>query len=826
MNKLIDYISKKEVNFTSEELVVQTISKQLVEIYEYKKEEIKVHPQFRISCSPSDEKKKYPIDVAVFENNILKYIVECKKNSSIEGKEQLMKYLRMCEAKMGIWFNGEQILILKKIENYQGIEFKQLNWIFPRGIWEEIHPRYQDLRSRENLKKIFYQIKKDLQKKIVGSTNEPDIAKNMLRILFCKIFDERYENKNNFVRFYCKTEKFKENSKNIKSIFNEVKSKYEDVFNKKEEIELDDKIINDIIQKLQWISLKNSGRDVIADAFEIFIGTTLKGEHGQFFTPRNVVRFIINFLDIKENQKILDPACGTGGFVVESLRYIWKKMDQQLILKNWEDKEIEREKIFFAKKNIFSCDKDIFLAQTCKAYMCILGDGSSNIWNEDSLIKFTNNWEDKYDIIITNPPFGKKIMIEDKKILEKFTFWKQNKQTKSEPQILFLELCCKLLKKNGKLAIILPESSIFGNKTWKELRKTILEKYKIISIFSLPSETFQPFAGIKTSILILENVKINDDYKIIFADIKNIGHDKRGKILYKFDLNGNFIKDKDNNFIINDELEEILKKIFTNDLIYYKKAEEKNNVFYVNYSDIMKTNDLTLIPKYYNGFLNKKAEEKDNNFLILTFQDLIEKGIIEVNKNGNLPTGDEIGSLNYLNDGTVPFIRTSDISNLSIKNNPHQWTSEEIYEKYKIKQDIQPYDILFVKDGNNLVGECAIVMPKKEKIILSSGFYKIRLKISSFLIQSHITKIRIKKNNNLEINVWNFVYSLYNKKTKKQINNLLYSSTIPHLSNRIKEIKLFFPKNKKKLLENGKIMKKILENKFQINNKIKKIYEE
>jgi type I restriction enzyme M protein len=134
-NKITDYISGTKVNATPEEVeAVQPLAKELVEVYGYNKNEIKTHPQFRISLSPSDKKKSYPVDIAVLEDNKLKIICECKKISSQEGKEQLRKYLRMCEAKIGVWFNGKERIILKKIETGQGISFKELNDILPSGI--------------------------------------------------------------------------------------------------------------------------------------------------------------------------------------------------------------------------------------------------------------------------------------------------------------------------------------------------------------------------------------------------------------------------------------------------------------------------------------------------------------------------------------------------------------------------------------------------------------------------------------------------------------------------------------------------------------------
>ncbi|CAG8763128.1 881_t:CDS:2, partial [Cetraspora pellucida] len=272
----------------------------------------------------------------------------------------------------------------------------------------------------------------------------------------------------------------------------------------------------------------------------------LKGEHGQFFTPRNVVRFIINFLDVNETQKIIDPACGTG-----------------------EKEEIEREKIAIARKNIFGCDKDSFLAQACKAYMCILGD-------------------EKYDIIITNPPFGKTIAVDDEKVLKNFT-------------------------------IVLPEG-IFGNESgsYREIRDFLLENYSLLAIFSIPQETFEPFTGNKCSILILENKKYEEASKVIFANIQKIGHNKRGETLYRYNNSGIPLKDEEGNFVVNDELNDIFLEIKKNNVLHYKKSHKETKIFYVLAKEIKETPNLFLIPSYYNGFLKLinelKTKKNENSF--------------------------------------------------------------------------------------------------------------------------------------------------------------------------------------------------------------------
>lgn len=104
--------------------------------------------------------------------------------------------------------------------------------------------------------------------------------------------------------------------------------------------------------ELQLYSLKDSSRDAVGEAFEIFIGPSLKGAQGQFFTPRNVVNMVIRMIDPGTQERILDPACGSGGFLVESLRYVWNKLEQQAITLGWPEAEIEAEKQKIAIKKL------------------------------------------------------------------------------------------------------------------------------------------------------------------------------------------------------------------------------------------------------------------------------------------------------------------------------------------------------------------------------------------------------------------------------------------------------------------------------------------
>ena len=298
------------------------------------------------------------------------------------------------------------------------------------------------------------------------------------------------------------------------------------------------------------------------------------------------------------------------------------------------------------------------------------------------------------------------------------------------------------------MAIVLPEG-IFGHQSYRHVREAILAHGTIIAMFSLPQETFM--AGIKSTILIFAKRKIGVTDKVTFVEVQKVGIKKRGKKLeklFKYDLAGTPLKDENGNLIIDDELTDILQALKKGEVPDYQNMSEQARIFSVPLYDILKTPDLILIPSYY-----RNREITNPNYFHLTFQELMENGIIQTNEKGNLPAGNEIGRHCYLSyqKGRIPFIRTSDISNLEIKNNPQQFATEEVYQKYRTRQDIKSFDILFVKDGKHLVGECAVVMPEEERIIYASGFYKIRLQTSPLLIQSHILKLRINQKNDYEI---------------------------------------------------------------------------
>jgi type I restriction enzyme M protein len=534
-----------------------------VDDYGYDKNQIQTHPQYRVKVRPSDTKKEYPVDIAVFtdrqknEDNAW-IIVECKKRNREDGKSQLEDYLRFSKAPLGVWFNGEERLFLKKVEKEGRVLFEDIPNIPKQGQRIEDIGKFtrKDLEVPSNLKPVFKSIRNFLAGNTIGATRDELLAQQLIHLIFCKIYDEKWTKPNDMVRFRAGVDEKPEEIRNrIQKLFDDVKAKYEEVIGKNAEITLDNNSIYYIVGELQNYCLTEATRDAIADAFEIFITGALKGGQGQFFTPRNVVQMMVEVLDPEPEDEVIDPACGSGGFLIDAMRYMWSKIEAKGKGLGWSESVIEREKQKMATDKLRGIDKDQFLSQVTKAYMAIMGDGMGGVFCEDSLER-EQNWKPKtrakislnqFKILLTNPPFGSKIPVKGEEKLKQFELahkWKKDKKTKDwvklnalkidgkkggiEPQILFIERAVQFLEPNGRMGIVLPDG-IFGNDKLGYIRDFLIKNGRILAVIDVPIETFMPNTSTKTSILIYQKTKNKpEDYPIFMAVAEEVGHDRRG----------------------------------------------------------------------------------------------------------------------------------------------------------------------------------------------------------------------------------------------------------------------------------------------------------
>lgn len=799
---LVDYISGIEVRATPEEKdAVQPFSKKLVEDYHYPKESIIVHPQWHVRARPSDTKKEYPVDIMVFdgeacfENEYI--IVECKKKNRKDGKIQLESYLKFSNARLGVWYNGNDVLYLRKIEGADGrLQFEQIPNIpsYQQRVEDVGKFKRSDLIKTHNLKTIFKSIRNYLAANNKGQTLDTEFVSQIINLLFCKIYDEKFTKMDEPVRFRAGLEEDPEIIyKRVLDIFKNVKNKYPDVFDEKDHIVLSVNSVVYIVGELQQYSLIECERDVIADAFETFISPSLRGGQGQFFTPRNVVKLVLELTNPTSKDRIIDPACGSGGFLIEALKRVWHEVNERCIALGWPEREIMIELQDTAIKNFRGIDKENYLSKTTKAYMAILGDGRGGIFCDNSLDKA--NWSDKlkmsisdgsFDVVLTNPPFGSKLKIDDSSILSQYDLgyqWKDDGKGNYEktnkvldeqtPQILFVEKCLDLLKEGGRLGIVLPES-MFSNSTQRYVVAYMEKRARIDAIISLPEELFQPNTHAKTCVAILTKQEKTpvEDHDVFMAIAKWCGHDSRAnEIPYDDvpDIQQNYVNYKNG-----------LYKGYDHKGFILKSSQIVNHIY---------------IASYYNPDIITELQSLSKDYDLVTVQSLIDDGLMSIG------TGKEVGKLAY-GTGNIPFVRTSDIANWEIKLDPKKGISEEIYDKLKKKTDVRPKDILMVKDGSYLIGTCAFISEEETKITFQSHIYKIR------------------SLDHEKLNPYLLLAILSSPIVKKQIRAKQFSQDIiDTLGSRIRELVLPIPKNESKRKE---IITQVM-SVFEMRNKARKV---
>lgn len=572
-----DFVSGELVRATQEEIdAVQIFSKRLVEEYGYEKSQIQTRPQFRVRKRPSDEEKSYPVDIAVFHSDKksedeLFLVVECKRPSKKEGEHQLRLYMDMSPAELGVWFNGEEHLYLRKMVFKDGRRvYSELPNIPRRGQRIEDIGLFKrkDLKRPSNLKATFKDIRNRLAGMTTGITRDEALAQEIINILFCKIYDEINTGMDEMISFRSGIgEPAKEIKKRIVDIFEKkVKREYSDVFSDKDVISLDPESLFYVVGELQNYCITEANRDAIGDAFEVFIGPALRGAEGQFFTPRNVVKMMVEILDPEPGEMIIDPACGSGGFLINTLEYVWKKLEKEAKQKGWNESQLERKKRDVATKYFRGIDKDSFLAKVTKAYMAIVGDGRGGIFCENSLVPM-GEWgsiakeaikSNSFKVVLTNPPFGKKIVVKGDRILSQYDLgykWEKDKKggelrktatlhEDQPPQILFLERCLQFLERGGRMGIVLPEA-VFGMPTYEYVVSFLRKETKIFGVVSMPEALFKTSGkgGTHAKVCIVfikkEPPKADENYDIFMAEAKWCGHDSRGNPTIRRDADGN-----------------------------------------------------------------------------------------------------------------------------------------------------------------------------------------------------------------------------------------------------------------------------------------------
>ena len=356
------------------------------------------------------------------------------------------------------------------------------------------------------------------------------------KLLFCKLKDERVTRNKSAYSFQIGTnESFDDVAKRIQQLYVDAKVDDPKVFT--DRINLTSEKIYSVVEHIQGISLNKTDLDTKGVAFEIFMRDFFIGKMGQYFTPRPVVQFCVKMLNPRQQDVVLDPSCGSGGFLLYALdnvrRFAEENYDSFEAYKNWHE---------FAEKKLYGIEINEQIARVCKMNMIIHDDGHTNVICNDALCKFSELKsknegfvENGFDIVLANPPFGASVKSKDVSYLGDFDLGKNKDKERStqKSEILFVERCIKFAKKGtGRIAIVLPEGLI-TNCSLQYVRDYIVQNCQVLASISLPESAFSHFgAGIKSSVLILRRKYDNEslgNYPIFMAVAKYVGISSTGK---------------------------------------------------------------------------------------------------------------------------------------------------------------------------------------------------------------------------------------------------------------------------------------------------------
>lgn len=596
--KILDYITGQWVKETEQEKVRQNFERTLVEEYNYSIPEIQVDLKIKVWDGDKQKVKKIPLAVINEETKdplILIIIANTKANPTDKtgGASELEQCLIDVQtAEFGCWTNGIETIFFQKKKSKFETDVFVVNDFPRRG--EDAASIYTTDRRRLRVatgNNLLYAFKRchDYIHANQGGSKE-QIFWEFLKLLFAKIEDEANEGRPRFAIRSAEERNEASGRKEVKdrveSLFKEVKKRQEFIGlfeTQAEGIIFNAETVSYIVSQLEKYDFIHSSVDVKGVAYETIVGPTLEGTKGEFFTPRNVVKMTVKMLDPNPGDRICDPACGTGGFLVIAFNYISEKLRQKHKA-NWKNPNkptASEEKALFndihkAGTHIFGADFNNNLVKAAQMNMIMNNDGRGGLFSINSL-KDPNQWPKEVqqkiqlgtmDFVMANPPFGSKIKIDSSEILEQYDLahtwsktidskWQMeaNLRNAMEPEVLFIERCVRLLKQGtGKCGIVLPDS-ILSNPGYASVRYWILQNCQVLASVDLPVETFLPRTGTQTSVLILrrksDQEKLMESmsgqiapYDIFMANVKKVGKDRRGNFIYKKDEKGKEIVDR------------------------------------------------------------------------------------------------------------------------------------------------------------------------------------------------------------------------------------------------------------------------------------------
>lgn len=603
--QIVCSLTNRVVKATDKELTLQSMIAMMTEEYGFATEDLE--RDFRVRYEDSGKKKSQKVDLAIFNagkahdvDELIRFVIVAKdakvkpgdRRAGVEATTESILCSTDCE--FACWTNGEDLQYVHAYEDGFGQVTCEAISDFPAvgQTLDDLEAQGERAVPRKPANESLIKTFKRCHDYIYGNEGMKKTAFwELLNLIFCKLYDEkrRFSDAKAGIsyrrRFWVGVKEQNTEAgqtavaERIKGIFEDLKQSdlFKDVFDGNEQIMLSNRGLAYIASELAKYSFLDATVDVKGTAYETIVSNTLKQEAGQFFTPRNIIKCMVQMLDPDGNTRVLDPACGSGGFLVMVLDHVRQKITKNLypdldevhLEAKYNSPEVNDAVREYAERMIFGFDFDPDLKKAARMNMVMAGDGHSNIFNINSLeypkgskpdvsliAKAVNdsiahgkdndfpfgtayeNAQGKFDMVFTNPPFGSKVEV-DPEIAARYEL------KSTAPEVLFIEACYNFLKPGGKMGIVLPDG-ILGNPNTESVRLWILRHFKLLASVDLPVETFLPQVGVQASLLFLQKktdaemlVPLEDeDYDVFMAIVEQVGKDRRGVPIYERDEDG------------------------------------------------------------------------------------------------------------------------------------------------------------------------------------------------------------------------------------------------------------------------------------------------
>ena len=516
-----------------------------------------------------------------------------------------------------------------------------------------------------------------------------------------------------------------ETAKRINTNFERYMAKYPFLFEdtSTKTIKFDDETIHAIVYWLQGINLKSAAPETLSTAFQVFRSANVKQGEGQYFTPQRIIESAVKLMEIDYHDKVIDPACGTGGFLFETYSTLLKRAsgEQRDEIRTW------------AHRNLYGVDLDSINVKLARALMIGARDGSTNIVLGDSLRE--QKWQDfpmltpvlgretdgSYDVVLTNPPFGERLKIRATDAKQaKYSIcqhtsggYPSDKYSDTELGLVFMERAYRLLAGGGRLGIVLPETYFFSS-SYQWFRKWVSRHFAVLAVMNIPMEAFQGFCRAKTNFYVMRKKSTKgaasmkppswaQPGKTWITYAPTIGINKDGKTLYRVTKEGTRTREVDDTVL--------------SDVTALLEGSNSSTSCFVTTPESL-VNSYLGVPQYYDRISVKEFERYVQThlqgFTARTLGDLEDAGIISIRNGHGSPSAD-------LRNGDIPYVKVSDLRAGMVNFNPTNMVSLSVAERFWRGSDsgLSPWSIVTPSRASKNIGEPSMLLPGQERAVFT-----------------------------------------------------------------------------------------------------------